>query len=145
MRRTSRWRGCSASRTTATTGFILNALSTVCVVLTAGLPEAVTKLTAQRPSLAPAIAREGLRLQARVAVLLGVGYALASPLLGARAQRQRDCLQHGGERPRDPRASRSWAVAQGTFNGQHRFWAQSLLVGGGQVLRAVAVVVLTLL
>ena len=124
-------------------GIILNALSTVSVFLTAGLPEALAKLIAQQPELAPAIAHQGIRMQARVAVLLGVSYALAAPLL-ARVLKDPAIAPLMAASALSIPGVAVVAVAQGTLNGQHRFWAQALLVGGGAALRCLAVVALSL-
>ena len=125
-------------------GIILNALSTVSVFLTAGLPEALAKLIAQKPELAPAIAHQGIRMQARVAVLLGVAYAVAAPFL-ARVLKDPAIAPLMAASALSIPGVAVVAVAQGTLNGQHRFWAQALLVGGGAGLRCVAVVTLSLL
>lgn len=125
-------------------GVILNALATVHVVLTAGLPEAIAKMIPRRPEHTPAITYHALRLQARVALPLAVGYALLAPLLARLLK--------------DPAISGSMAlsalsipgvaivaVAQGTLNGQRRIWAQGVLYGGGALLRCVAVIALALI
>jgi stage V sporulation protein B len=125
-------------------GIVLNALSTVSVVLTAGLPEAVAKLIAQKPELAPAIAGQGIRMQARNSLLLGVAYAVASPFL-ARVLKDPAIAPMMAASALSIPSVAIVAVAQGTLNGQHRFWAQALLVGGGAALRCIAVVGLTLL
>lgn len=123
-------------------GIILNALSTASVFLTAGLPEAIAKIVAQRPALTSAVAYQALRLQARVALLLGVGYALLSPLL-ARVLKDPAIAGSMALSALSIPGVAIVAVAQGTLNGQRRFWAQALLVGGGSALRCAAVVTLT--
>jgi len=123
-------------------GIILNALSTASVFLTAGLPEAIAKIVAQRPALTSAVAYQALRLQARVAVLLGVGYALLSPLL-ARVLKDPAIAGSLALSALSIPGVAIVAVAQGTLNGQRRFWAQALLVGGGAAMRCAAVVTLT--
>jgi stage V sporulation protein B len=123
-------------------GIILNALSTASVFLTAGLPEAIAKVVAQRPALSSAFAHQALRLQARVALVLGVGYALLSPLL-ARVLKDPAIAGSMALSALSIPGVAIVAVAQGTLNGQRRFWAQALLVGGGAALRCAAVVTLT--
>jgi len=123
-------------------GIILNALSTASVFLTAGLPEAVAKIVAQRPAITSAVAYSALRLQARLALLLGVGYALLSPLL-ARVLKDPAIAGSMALSALSIPGAAIVAVAQGTLNGQRRFWAQAFLVGGGAALRCAAVVTLT--
>jgi len=123
-------------------GIILNALSTASVFLTAGLPEAIAKIVAQRPELTSAVAYQALRLQARLAVLLAVGYALLSPLL-ARVLKDPAIASSMALSAISIPGVAIVAVAQGTLNGQRRFWAQAMLVGGGAALRCAAVVTLT--
>lgn len=123
-------------------GVILNALATVHVVLTAGLPEAIAKVIARRPEVTSALTYVTLRLQARVALPLGIGYALAAPLL-ARVFKDPAITGSLALSALSIPGVAIVAVAQGTLNGQRRIWAQGVLYGGGALLRCAAVITLT--
>jgi O-antigen/teichoic acid export membrane protein len=120
-------------------GIVLNALSTVSLLIIAGLPEAVAKHAARRPEAALVIARRGIRLQAQLSVLLGVAYAVVSPLI-AWIFRDPPLSPHLAVSAASIPAAALLAVAQGTFNAQRRFVAQALLIGGSAVTRMLAVV-----
>ena len=120
-------------------GIVLNALSTVSLLITAGLPEAIASQAAENPEAALGIARRGMRLQARLSLLLGVAYAVASPFL-ADLLRDRPLAPYLAVSAISIPAVALLAVAQGTFNGLRRHGAQGMLIGGSALARMVAVV-----
>jgi O-antigen/teichoic acid export membrane protein len=120
-------------------GVTLSILSTVALVLTAGMPEAIAKFAAERPAEANGIFARGIGIQLRFSLLLAVAYALVSPLIGL--------LLH--DHSLTPALAASalavppvalYSVLTGALNGQRRFAAQALTIGGYGSLRAVLVI-----
>jgi stage V sporulation protein B len=120
-------------------GVLLNAVSTAAMLLTAGLPEAIAKLAAERPDAALDIARRGIRMQAWQSLLLAAAYAALSPVI-ARLLRDPPLAPYIAASAACIPSLALIAVAQGTFNGQRRFVAQALLVAGSALARCVAVI-----
>jgi O-antigen/teichoic acid export membrane protein len=122
-----------------TYGVLLSILSTVALVLTAGMPEAIAKFAAERPADAGAIFAQGIAIQFRFSLLLGLAYAAVSPLL-ARALNDRGLTAELAVSALAIPPVALYAVAFGALNGERRFAAQALMVGGYGVLRGVLVV-----
>jgi O-antigen/teichoic acid export membrane protein len=124
-----------------TYGIVLAALSTIALVLTGGMPEAIAKFAAERPADADAIFAQGMGIQFRFSILLALAYAASSPLIGL-------ALHDTALTPVLALSALAvppvalYAVVIGAFNGQRRFFAQALAVGGYGVSRAVLVIVL---
>ena len=124
-----------------TYGVVLSALSTVALVLTGGMPEAIAKFAAERPADAEAIFAQGMGIQFRFSILLTLAYAASSPLIGL-------ALHDSALTPALALSALAvppvalYAVVVGAFNGQRRFMAQALVVGGYGVSRAILVIVL---
>jgi stage V sporulation protein B len=113
-------------------GVLLSALSTASMLLTAGLPEATRS-----------IARNGIRIQIRLAAIIAVAYAILAPLV-SRLLRDPELAPYLAVSALAIPPVALIAVAQGILNGEHRFGAQALLVAGGACARCAAVVVLAL-
>jgi PST family polysaccharide transporter len=117
-------------------GIFLSVASTVALLLTAGVPEAISKFSAENPDAAPGIFAQGLRLQFRFSLIISVAYALLSPLF---AWVLRDvslapefALSALGIPP-----VAIYALAINAYSGQRRFGAQGLTVSAYGILRCV--------
>jgi O-antigen/teichoic acid export membrane protein len=116
-------------------GVFLSVASTVALFLTAGVPEAVTKFSAEEPSSAPAIFARGLRLQLAFSLIVTVVYALLSPLFAR-------VLNDPSLTPEFILSAASippvavYALITGAYSGHKRFGAQALVVGGYGALRS---------
>lgn len=120
-------------------GVTLSILSTVGLVLSAGMPEAIAKFAAERPAEADGIFARGIGIQLRFSVLLAAAYALASPLIGIALNDRELTPALLGSALAVPSAA-LYAVLVGALNGQQRFAAQAFTIGGYGALRAVMVI-----
>ena len=125
-----------------TYGVLLSILSTVALVLTAGMPEAIAKFAAERPAEAGAIFAQGVGIQFRFSLLLGLAYAAASPLI-ARALHDPGLSYALAVSALAIPPVALYSVAVGALNGERRFAAQALTIGAYGVLRCGLVVGLT--
>lgn len=122
-------------------GIMLSVLSTVALVLTSGMPEAIARFASERPAEANGIFAQGIGIQLRFSLLLCAAYALCSPLIGL-------ALRDGALTPALAASALAvppvalYAVVVGALNGQRRFAAQALTVGGYGALRASMVIAL---
>lgn len=126
-----------------TYGVLLSVLSTVALVLTAGMPEAIAKFAAERPESAHPIFAQGIGIQLRFSLVLALGYALCSPLIarGLGAPELTGVLAVSALAI-PPVAL--YAVVLGALNGEKRFMAQGVTVSGYGLLRCLLVIPLTL-
>ncbi|MES1174466.1 MAG: oligosaccharide flippase family protein [Myxococcales bacterium] len=126
-----------------TYGVVLSVLSTVALVLNGGLPEAIAKFAAERPQDADGIFARGIAIQFRFSLLLALAFAAASPVIGMALHDHALAPVLAASALAVPPIA-LYAVVVGAFNGQHRFTAQALAVGGYGVLRAGLVIGLAL-
>lgn len=122
-----------------TYGILLSILSTVALVLTTGMPEAIAKFAAERPTDAGAIFAQGIGIQFRFSLLLGLAYAVFSPLIALGLHDRSLTLQLATSALAIPPVA-LYAVVLGALNGERRFAAQALTVSGYGVLRAAMVI-----
>ncbi|HWZ91545.1 MAG TPA: oligosaccharide flippase family protein [Polyangiaceae bacterium] len=125
-----------------TYGVLLSILSTVALVLTAGMPEAIAKFAAERPSDAGAIFAQGIGIQFRFSLLLGLVYAALSPLIARALHDPGLTLDLAASALAIPPVA-LYSVAIGALNGERRFAAQALTIGGYGALRCALVIGLT--
>jgi O-antigen/teichoic acid export membrane protein len=120
-------------------GVTLSILSTVGLVLSAGVPEAIAKFASERPTEANGIFARGIAIQLRFSLLLALAYAAASPLIGIALHDRELTPALLGSALAVPSAA-LYAVLVGALNGQRRFAAQALTIGGYGALRALLVI-----
>jgi stage V sporulation protein B len=125
-------------------GVILGVVSTVSLVLTAGLPEAIAKFASEDPARAPAIFAIGLRLQMAFAVVVGAAYAAASPII-ARVLNDSSLTPVLAWSALSMPPAAAYALLVGALNGQRRFGVQAALIGGYGAIRFVAIAGLSML
>jgi len=115
-------------------GIFLSVASTVALLLTAGVPEAISKFSAENPEAATGIFAQGLRLQLRFSVVIGLAYALLSPLFAW-------VLSDVSLAPEFALSALSippvaiYALAINSYSGRRRFGAQGLAVSAYGILR----------
>jgi O-antigen/teichoic acid export membrane protein len=122
-----------------TYGVLLSILSTVALVLTAGMPEALAKFAAERPEHAGAIFAQGIGIQFRFSLVLGLAYAALSPLLARALHDPSLTLELAASALAVPPVA-LYSVALGALNGERRFAAQALTVGGYGAFRGALVI-----
>jgi O-antigen/teichoic acid export membrane protein len=120
-------------------GIMLSVLSTVALVLTSGIPEAIARFASERPAEANGIFAQGIGIQLRFSLVLCAAYALCSPLVGL-ALRDRALTPALAASALAVPPVALYAVVVGALNGQRRFAAQALTVGGYGALRASMVI-----
>jgi PST family polysaccharide transporter len=117
-----------------TYGVIIYVLSTVTLVLTAGVPEAIAKFAAEDPAHASAIFARGIRMQLAFAAVVAVGFAAVAPVL-ARLLNDVSLTRYLAMSALSVPPVAAYALVVGAFNGQRRFGLQSAVVGGNGALR----------
>jgi len=120
-------------------GVFLSVASTVALILTAGLPEAITKFSAEEPAAAAGIFAQGLKLQLRFSVGVTALYALLSPLF-ARALNDPSLTPEFVISAASIPPVAVYALVTGAYSGRRNFGAQALIVGGYGLLRCLLTV-----
>lgn len=120
-------------------GVFLSVASTVALILTAGVPEGVTKFSAEEPEAADGILAQGLRLQLRFSLGIAAAYALLSPIF-ARVLNDRSLTPEFVLSAASIPPVAVYALVTGAHSGRRHFGAQALIVGAYGILRCVLTV-----
>ncbi len=105
-------------------GLTLALITIVNLVQTSGIPQAVSKYIAERPSQADGILKSGLILQSTLTMTLTAGLFVSAPLL-ADAFHDRTLVSHIRLASLILPAYGLFALYLGYYNGQHRFGRQA--------------------
>ncbi len=122
-------------------GVFLSVASTVALFLTAGVPEAISKFSAEDPDTASGIFAKGLRVQLRFSLIVGVAYALLSPLF-SRALNDASLTSEFVLSAASIPPVAIYALIISAYSGERRFGAQALTVSAYGIARCVFPVLL---